>query len=179
MYPEPSIREIKLQQFSNLAYGAQGLQYFTYWTPEQGRDQDFHNGPIGLDWKRTEIYDRIKSVNQEIQNYAKFFLHSRLISVAHTGKMRPTGTKYIDMLPSPIKVLETSDNGAIISLLEKGNIQILAIVNRDFNNPMKLTIYTDEKVKRVQKDGKEISARKYTPTTQIDPGDMVLFTWTK
>lgn len=178
-YPAPTVGEIKLQMYSNLAYGAQGLQYFTYWTPEQGRDQDFHQGPIGLDGKRTEVYDRIKSVNGEIQNYAGVFLGAKLVSVAHTGKQRPSGTKYIDKLPEPVKVLETSEEGAIVSVLEKGSRLFLVIVNRDFQNPMKLTIYTDDAVKKVLKDGTLVPANTYTPTTEVDPGDMVIYSWKK
>ena len=130
-YPIPTTGQIKLQIYSNLAYGAQGLEYFTYWTPEQGRDADFHHGPIGLDFKRTEIYDIIKQINNEVQTLSGVFLGARLVSVCHTGKKRPVGTRYIDHLPEHVKVLETSDGGAIVSVLEKGNRRFLIIVNRD------------------------------------------------
>ena len=32
-YPAPTPAHLRLQVFSNLAYGAQVIQYFTYWTP--------------------------------------------------------------------------------------------------------------------------------------------------
>ncbi len=32
-YPHPTLATLRLQMFSDLAYGAQGLQYFTYWRP--------------------------------------------------------------------------------------------------------------------------------------------------
>ena len=32
-YPVPTIPQMRLQVYSDLAYGAQGIQYFTYWTP--------------------------------------------------------------------------------------------------------------------------------------------------
>jgi hypothetical protein len=176
-YPIPTVGEIKLQIYSNLAYGAQGLEYFTYWTPEQGRDADFHHGPIGLDWKRTEVFDHIKLINNEIQGLAGVFLDAHLVSVYHTGKARPNGTRYVDKLPEHIKVLETSDGGAIISVLEKENRQFLVIVNRDFQHPMKLTISTDNDVMKVLKDGKLVPADSYTPTTHVKPGDVAIFTW--
>ena len=178
-YPIPTVAQIKLQLYSNLAYGAQGLQYFTYWTPEQGRDADFHHGPIGLDFKRTEIFDYIRQINKEIQALSGVFLGSRLVSVCHTGVRRPAGTKYIDHLPEPVKVLETSDGGAIVSVLEKGNRQFLVIVNRDFQNPMRLTLYTDEAVKKVLKDGLLVPAHDYAPTIYVEAGDAVIYTWKK
>ncbi|HTN08732.1 hypothetical protein [Agriterribacter sp.] len=178
-YPIPTIGEIKLQLYSNLAYGAQALQYFTYWTPGINPNWDFHHAPIGLDGKRTSIYDYIKLINQEIQDLSGVFLGAKLISVSHTGSRIPDGTKRIDKLPAPVKVLETSDGGAIVSVLEKGDRRFLIAVNRDFQNAMKLTIVADKSVKKVLKDGTIIAASAYTNTIAVDPGDAMIYTWEK
>ncbi|MDR1524951.1 MAG: Ig-like domain-containing protein, partial [Tannerella sp.] len=45
-YPIPTVGDLKLQMYSNLAYGAQALQYFTYWTPPASGNDNFHDGPI-------------------------------------------------------------------------------------------------------------------------------------
>ena len=176
-YPIPTVGEIKLQLFSNLAYGAQGLQYFTYWTPGKNPNWNFHHAPIALNGKRTDVYDRIKLVNREIQNLAAVFLHSKVISVSHTGKQIPVGTRALDKLPDPISELKTSDGGAVVSVLEKGSRRFLVIVNRDFQNPMELTIKTDERVKRVLKDGTIVRANVYANTLEVDPGDVEIYTW--
>jgi hypothetical protein len=178
-YPVATAGEIKLQLYSNLAYGAQALQYFTYWTPGINSNWDFHHAPIGLDGKRTDVYDRIKQVNSEIQNLAGVFLNARLVSVSHTGRQIPSGTRRIDKLPDPVQVLETGDGGAIVSVLEKEDHQFLVIVNRDFLNPMKLTVVVDERVKKILKDGTLVQANAYTPTVEVDPGDVVIYTWEK
>lgn len=178
-YPVPTIPEIKLQMYSNLAYGAQALQYFTYWTPAVNSSWDFHQAPIDLNGKRTHVYDYIKSVNQEIQNVSGAFLGAKLVSVAHTGSQIPVGTRRLDKLPSPVKVLETGDSGAIVSILEKGNDQFMVIVNRDFKNSMKLTMAADPSVKKVLKDGTIVAASAYANTTEVDPGDAIIFTWPK
>ncbi len=176
-YPVPTVGEIRLQQFSNLAYGAQALQYFTYWTPGINPQWDFHHAPIGLDGRRTEIYDRIQLVNREIQALAGVFLGARLLSVSHTGKQVPAGTKRLASLPGPVKVLETGDAGAIVSVLEKDRRRFLVIVNRDFLNPMKLTIMLDPAVQKVQKNGLLVPADVYTHTLEVDPGDVLVYTW--
>lgn len=176
-YPVPTTAEIRLQVYSNLAYGAQTLQYFTYWTPSVNPNWDFHEAPIGLDGKRTAAYDRIKLLNQEIQNLAGVFLGATLISVAHTGIQIPAGTKRLDKLPEHVQVLETSDNGAIVSLLRKGENRFLVIVNRDFKNSMKLTLAGDAAVKRILKDGSIVPASAYTNTLAIDAGDAVIYMW--
>jgi hypothetical protein len=49
-YPIATLEQLRLQVFSNLAYGAQGIQYFTYWTSKSDV-WNFHEAPIGLDGK--------------------------------------------------------------------------------------------------------------------------------
>ena len=44
-YPHPTLATLRLQMFSDLAYGAQGLQYFTYWTPVNSEGFDYEFGP--------------------------------------------------------------------------------------------------------------------------------------
>lgn len=177
-YPVPTPGDLKLQMYSNLAYGAQGLQYFTYWGMHKSW-MNYQGSPITVDGKRTEIYDRIKLVNEEIQNLSGVFCGSRVISVRHTGKQIPQGTKPLEQLPDKIKTLETGGNGAIVSILEKGNRQFLVIVNRDCQNPMKLTIVTDDSVKKVLKDAVLIPANVYVPTTELDAGGAAIYCWEK
>jgi hypothetical protein len=176
-YPVPTAGEIRLQMFSNLAYGAQGLQYFTYWTPGFDPNYDFHHGPIDTNGKRTEVYDIIKTINREIQNLSGVFLNASVKSVWHTGKNNPRGTRRIDKLPEPVKVLDVSDEGAIVSLLEKGKQTFLVIVNKDFQKRMRLTVATNEKVKMVQKDGSLVPANAYASSFYVAEGDMVIYTW--
>ena len=142
---------------------AQAIQYFTY----RGLQHD----------EPTEVYDLVKTVNQEVQQLAGIFLGAQVISVSHTGSEIPEGTKALGSLPTPIKSLTTSDTGAVVSVLEKGGNQYLVVVNRDFRNVMNLSIDVDSSVSRVLKNGSTT-----TPdgsTIAVEPGDMVIFTWRK
>ena len=175
-YPVPTVAELRLQVYSDLAYGAQGIQYFRYWTPKD-TVWDFHHGPITLDSKRSEVYDRIKLVNKEIKNLSWVFLGAKVVSIGHTGDTIPLGTKRLMKLPRPIKVLKTKGSGAVVSVLKKGTDTFLVIVNRDFINAMKLTIDCDSIVKKILKDGSMIPANAYTNTMEIDPGDAAIYMW--
>lgn len=174
--PVPTTAELRLQMFSNLAYGAQCLQYFTYW--HSGSSQ-FHDPPIDLDGNRTVVYERIQSVNREIHSYAHVFLGAKLISVWHTGEQIPEGTRRIDKLPEHIKLLNTEGNGAVVSLLEKEKHFFLVVVNRDFQNSMKLSISTDKSVKKVLKDRKSITLENNSEILNVDPGDITVYAWNK
>jgi hypothetical protein len=170
LHPTPTVPALRLQLYSNLAYGAQGLEYWTYWM-----SQGLRSAPIGMDGRRTVVYDRIKSVNREIQNLAAVFVGSKVVSVAHTGVVIPKGTKRLGTLPWAIKVFETHGSGALVSSLENGADSFFIILNRDLEQPMSVTILGDESLKKVLKDGSIVKASLYTPTTEIEPGDIAIF----
>ena len=176
-YPIPTRAEIRLQVYSNLAYGAQGIQYFTYWTPKVN-NEDFHHAPIDCETgKRTEIYDYIKEINLEIKHLSSVFLNSQVISIAHTGENIPQGTKRLEKLPDIIKTFEVEGEGAIVSVLQKDGKSYLVVVNRDFKNNMKVKIEGEHGLQRILKDGIIVPASAYISDMAVDPGDVLIFCW--
>jgi len=178
-YPIPSIPQLKLQVYSNLAYGAQGIQYFTYWTPTSTR-WDFHDGPIDANGRRTAVYGRVKSVNEEIQKLAWIFSGAKVVSVGHTDLDIPAGTQPFKII-SPFNEIDTGDHDAIVSWLENGESKFLMIVNRNFENIMMLHIdmEKDNEVKKVDKSGKITPLGSSIYNCVINPGDAAIFTWEK
>ena len=176
-YPIPTIAHLRLQAFSNLAYGAQGIQYFTYWTPLT-TSWDFHNGPIDKKGKRTGVYDLVRQMNSEIQAVSGVFNSSRVISVRHTGDTIPKGTKryYPEY---PFLEFNTEGIGALVSNLEKGPDCFLVVVNRDFNNNMMLRVTWDSKtdMNYILKDGSIQHRKRNLFQNDIEPGDAVIFMW--
>lgn len=178
-YPIPNLAHMRFQMYSNLAYGAQGLQYFTYWTPATD-SFDFHHGPITREGKRTEVYDDVKTLNKEIQGLSPVFLGAKVLSVKHTGDVLPSGTTRLETLPSVVKSLKSEGSeGTIVSHLENGDREFLVVVNRDIHNKMMLTIELDAKVERVMKDGSLVPASTYSSTIGVDPGDIIVYSWMK
>ncbi|MDR2764279.1 MAG: beta-galactosidase [Tannerella sp.] len=179
IYPVPTVAQLRLQMYSNLAYGAQALQYFSY---SGAGYQDYHHAPISFG-KRTEVYDRIKLVNLEIKALSGVFFKSTVIDVWHTGKFTPSPhiTKRLreENPPGmpPVKLLQTGEGGAVVSLLKKETGRFLVIVNRDYMKPMKLTLIVDDTVRKVQKDGTLVPANIYASTIEVDPGDAMIYTW--
>ena len=170
LHPVPTLPALRLQLYSNLAYGAQGLEYWAYWM-----SVGLHCAPIGLDGRRTVVYDRIKTVNNEIQNLAGVFVGAKVLSVRHTGVVTPKGTSQLSSLPSAIRVFETEGNGAVVSILENGPNTFFMVVNRDLKNNLPMIILGDESLKRVLKDGSIVKASTYASTTEIEPGDIAIY----
>ncbi len=172
----PSIAEMRLQAYSNLAYGAQLIQHFTYWTPPK---EDFNNAPIDSG-RRTVVYDMVKTVNREIKDLSGVFMGAEVLAVSHTGKEIPKGTSRLTQLPAPIKHLRASGIGAIVSLLEKGDKQFLAVVNKDFRRVMQLDITGERGVKWVQKGNAVVPADIADGASYyMEPGDIMVFMWEK
>ena len=174
-YPIPTVAELRLQMFSNLAYGAQTLQYFTYWHPGDDTPWDFHDSPIKLDGSRSVVYDRIKTVNREIHSLSRVFKGAKLVTVWHTGNQLPEGTRPIDKLPKQIQSLETKEGTSIVSVLINRGKQYLVIVNSDFQNPLTFDIKTDNKVRKVLKNGTSAPAGSSSGTEVVAPGDIIIY----
>jgi hypothetical protein len=162
----PTLGELRLQTYVNLAYGAQGIEYWSF--------RGF-GSPLDAQGKRTIVFDRLQTVSKEMQHLSGVFLGAKVLSVTHTGLNIPNETKRLSKLPAPIQLLETVGEGAVVSVLENGNNTFLVIVNRDFKHAMKLIIATDDTVKKVLKDGTLIPANEYANATEVDPGDVAIY----
>jgi len=174
-----TLASMRLQVYSDLAYGAQGIQYFTYWSATSMNApsrEDQRGAPISAAGKRSVVYDRVKLMSEEIKNLSGVFLGAKVVWVRHTGKgMIPSGTIRLTTLPKSIKVLDTNGAPALVSLIDNGANSFLVVVNKDFLNSINLTVYGDETVKKVLKDGTIVPASVYENSMELDPGDAAIF----
>ena len=174
-----TLAAMRLQVYSDLAYGAMGIQYFTYWSAtsvDSPSSEDQRGAPISAAGKRSVVYDRIKLMSSEIQNIAGVFTGSKVIWVRHMGKgMIPKGTVRLTSLPPMVKVLDTNGAPALVSWLENKDNYFLVVVNKDFQNSLNLTFYGDETVKKVLKDGTIVPASLYESSMEVDPGDAAMY----
>ena len=160
-YPKPTLADLRLQQFSNLVYGAVAFQYFTART---------------IVWKEsvTEIYPFIKQVNEELKQMEDIFLGADIKDIWHTGSEIPRGTKALTNCPEGISNLKTGDEGAVVSYFTNNGRQYIAIVNRSCTADTTLEIAFTGTASHVAKDGTESPVE---PTYTIEPGDIRIFTW--
>ena len=159
-YPAPTIEHLRLQHYSNLAYGAQTLQYFRCVT------------------RSSPVYERIREMNQEIQARAYVFVGCEVVDVWHTGIDVPIGTKRLinKFLPSFVKTFSVLDDGtALVSWLRNNGREYLMVVNRDPNDDITLKAKFINGVEIVRRDGSRAKASTYSDSFWLDPGDTVIF----
>ncbi len=175
-HEDPTLATMRVQMFTNLAYGAQGLQYFTYWTPVSSAE-DFRGGPITLEGKRSTVYDNIKILNQEIKSLSGVFYGAKVKSLQFFGNTIPVGTKRMSVLPPPIRVFATEGKTALVSFMENGGRQFIVIVNTDYRKKMSLTLSGNPSLMRVLKDGSIVPASAYASTIDVEAGDVVIYSY--
>jgi hypothetical protein len=122
----------------------------------------------------------VREVNREVQALRGVFVGSRVISVGHTGKALPAGTRAFASA-APIRSLETQGRGAVVSVLAKGDRRFLVVVNREINQPMGLRVTLDlaAAAKRVGKDGTLSPVERGIVENELPPGDVAILTWTE
>ena len=159
--PKPTLADLRLQQFSNLVYGAVVFQYFT---------------ARGIVWEEdcTDVYPYIKQVNEELKQMEGIFLGADIKGIWHTGKETPRGTKALTAYPEGISKIETGDGGMVVSHFTNNGRDYIAFVNRSCTEETTLEIGFKKEAFCIAKDGTE---SPMTTSYRIEPGDILIFTW--
>ena len=189
-YPIATEGHLRLQQYSNLAYGAQGLWYYNYCADPKDKGRMFSQGrPLASDRRRSTVYERMRRVNRELQDRAFVFLGAKVEAVRHTGVPWPgEGTRLTGAfipagttpfapgdLPPWVKSLETPDGGAVVSRLTNGGKEYLVVVNRSPDKELTLKLDLAPGAKYVRSDGTVSDAALYTSEYWLDPGMAEIF----
>ncbi|MGN1241170.1 MAG: hypothetical protein ACI4T7_01655 [Alloprevotella sp.] len=139
-YPQPTLEMLRLQIYSNLAYGAQAIQYFTFRTPPPDDTYDYHNGPITLEGKKTDTYNIVRDMNRELRETIPFFDGCTVERVGHLLEV-PLGTERFKGMPRGLRRLKVvGTRGAVVSVLRQGGKRYLAVVNKDFETDLRVDI---------------------------------------
>lgn len=172
-YPQPTLESMRLQAYSNLAYGAQAIQFFTYWNPSKDEGYDYHDAPISREGKKTRTYGLVQKLNSELKSVGRLFYGAKVTAVGHLGVIAEGTTRQTTMPENLSSLKISSSKGAVISQFEKTGHRYLAIVNKDYKKKMKVYVDVRNNVPRhLTKDLREQSVKaSYT----VEAGDILLF----
>lgn len=124
-FPVPTKAHMRFQVFNSLAYGSQGIQYYTYC------NWDFYNpqyqSPLELntttwDWVKTDTWNLVKDINTEVHNLEWVFLGCKVTDVSHTGTSLPKATKQLTSLPSSLNQSQQKSPEYLSARLKMGTI---------------------------------------------------------
>lgn len=147
----PNRAELLWQINVALAYGAKGLQYFTYWSPEP-KTVNFGQALISRSGTRTQLYTDAKSVNSHLGRVGKVLLPLVSEAVQHAGeKTLPRGTA---AFRSDAFVNSVSGSPAVLSRFRRPGAsakeRYLLVVNRSFSATASTTLKVGARVSVVQ-----------------------------
>lgn len=168
--PTRTLAHLRFESFTNLAYGAQCIQAYTYWTtfPED------REAPIDRAGNRTPTYALVKQVNHEIRAWSRVFMNTQVQSVTHAGQPVPTGTRPFTAQHG-LRTLDVGAGAAVVSFLRTGDQHFVVLVNTNIHAALTLTPTFDDQrlVREVRKDGHDrpLTGKDFT----IAPGDLLIF----
>ena len=79
-YREPTEADMRFQVYTSLAYGAQGITYFTYHAPNVG---NYLNAPVDHFGHKTRLWDLIRNLNLQIAVLAPILLKLKSTGIYH------------------------------------------------------------------------------------------------
>ncbi|MBP1993690.1 beta-galactosidase [Paenibacillus eucommiae] len=135
---DPLEAEIRWQVYTSLAFGAKGIQYFTYWTPEDG-NETFCPGMIDRSGNKTRHYDEVQTLNREIAPLGEVLIHLTSIGVLSHGKVSPP---IEGGLTEFAPILRIEGDPAVIGCFHDADDNAYAlVVNESFQESCSLNIW--------------------------------------
>ena len=122
---------------------------------------------------------QVLQMNQELQKRADVWVGGKVLSVVRAGKSGsvPKGTTPMTKLPEGVSMLDTGNNGAVVSLIENGSHRYLMLVNHSISSVFTYKIkFSVSGVKRIESDGELVSLEDDKLHSYVlGKGDCVIF----
>ncbi len=160
--PVPKAEYLRFEAFSALAYGAQGI---IYWTYRQCRNVpsinfEYLDGPINIKGKKTKVWYAARKVNSEIKKYTDVFLGAKLLDAVHTGKNLYKDTRRMSASGfGPLQDFWSGETGVLVTHLRNGEEDYYVIVNHSVEKKEKVS-FNVKRGKRLKSltDGKILTS---------------------
>lgn len=193
-HPCPSEGVLQYQAMTALAYGFQGLVFWTYALKESSDNEKYITAPYqegeNNEWETTPVWTNCKAVIPEIKSYGKELLNARFQEARHVyGPLCKIEFEETEKLTSSIGCISgatANGRGFVITRLTKNTQNYVAIVSHDPINAQGITLsiasgYSPVEVgqtRSVSEDSSEATepriASGQTVSRTLRPGGMIL-----
>lgn len=120
---------IRFEAFSALAFGAQGIVYWTYRQRSNSDSEVYPSALVDRNGNRMAAWYSAKQVNHEILQYSKVFVNSELKKWTQVGE--GYGRPVINHSFGPLGGITASGIGALVTQLRTNGHNYLVIVSHD------------------------------------------------
>lgn len=153
--PEATEEYLRWEAFSALAYGAQGIVYWTYGQRKSNSTETYLSALVNMDGKKTKAWYAAKKVNSEIKKFNNVFADCAVEEVRHTGTKVYSGTRKLTGEFGPFSKISSGEAGVMVSLIKNKGQNYVVIVSRDVQNQQNLSLEL-----KPGNEVKEISSQK-------------------
>ena len=170
-YAEPTLAGLRFQVYTTLAYGARGISYFTYFTPDIG---NYRLAPIDPSGEKTPTWAMLRQINMQIHSLGGTYIQLNNLNVFHHPDI-PVGSSDIS---SSCHLEEIGGGSFVIGEFEDPENQpYLIIVNKDLQRSVRFMV-------KFKQPGQILRFSPYTGALQptggednwLAPGQGVLLT---
>ena len=180
----PNEAELFWQVNVSLAYGAKGIQYFTYWTPQSDSAITYGQALVTTAGKLTPLYDYAKRVNAYLKVVGKVLLPLTSKSVVHAGETTlPRGATAFS---ADGYVASVSGSPVILGSFSApagGTGRYLLVVNRSFSAQASTQLSLETSVSKVSEldsttglfTGVTLKEPEHSLQVSLDPGKARLY----
>lgn len=166
---KPSVENLRLQAYTDMAYGAQMVQYFTI---QQYGGTSL--APIMLDGTWTEAYDYLKEANLQVNKRSFVFEGCAVHKTRFLGDVAVFGQALCeDDLPEEIASLSAT-GCALVSLLENRGNEYVAIVNQSYTDKITVNAELNDMVYTIEPDGSFAEQMPGSAEFTVDEGDLLV-----
>jgi hypothetical protein len=138
-YRKMTEAELRFQAVQSLVYGAHGIIYFTYWTPNDPSFQ-WSNAIMNRDGTDGPLYEPVKRVNQEVHKLAKWLYQAQVTGTYQTGTVAAGARQ----LSNDVPVAVMGGGNLSIGLFRDPNGYLYVMVtNRDYRAPASTIVTFD------------------------------------
>lgn len=129
--PEATEPYLSFSAFSALAYGSQGIAYWTYSMRPSYPNETYISALVDMDGNKMPAWYAAQNVNRQIRALTPVFLGATMVEVRHSGNISLDNVKPFISDFGPIERLTNGEKGVLVSHLTNGGNDYLVIVNHD------------------------------------------------
>ena len=171
---------MRLEAFSALAYGAQGLVYWFYGYRQNSDTEKYIICPTDINGNKTIIWNRVQTVNKEIKKYNDIFYGCTVKDII-VGTNTYSGN-------GPVESLISSNGDILVSNISNNGYEYLVIVSSDAVNSKKVNLkftkdynksYLVSEMTSNFNFRPEVGADVLSRIIDLEPGGYAILRWKK
>ena len=142
----PTEEYLRFEAINALAFGAQGIVYWTY-APRANTDTETYlSALIDANGNPNKYWQYARTVNQEIRRYESVFLNADLQSYYFYGKSYYGNTTYLKYPSSsdPVQIESYSGIGLLVTYLKNNGKDYVIVVSQDPLNSQNVRVKLNE-----------------------------------